>query len=168
VIRSTDIPSLKRAMCAGRGHRLESTVIASQGGVILVDKMPTGGRFHRGAPQLIKGPVDYVGEVCGSGRAIMFDAKECALQNRFPVGDRNLVKEHQRLFLIRHGGAGAIAGLLVEATHTEVAAFYWLDWRELLKNEASIQWDDPRMTRLGSSKFSINFRMVPGVTITRE
>jgi penicillin-binding protein-related factor A (putative recombinase) len=148
----------------GKGSSLEAIVLASQGNVIAVTKMMAGARFI-GKGRFIhqKGVVDFVGTVCGSGRAICFDAKQCDVKGRYPVGNRDHLASHQVDYLIRQGRAGAVSGLIVEATHASLAAFFWCDWDVLVANEPSMKWDDPRLLRLGSNRRAINFAMVPGV-----
>jgi len=143
---------------ANKGRNLETAIIASQRNLIRVEKMPLGFKYIAGGktvPQ--RGPVDYVGTVVGSGRAITFDAKQCDQATRFPVGNDTHFPEHQRQFLIRQGEAGAIAGLLVEATHEKVRQYLWLDWRHLLTREASVKWDDPRWVRCGDTGLLVDF-----------
>jgi penicillin-binding protein-related factor A (putative recombinase) len=149
---------------ANRGRGLEAVVIASQMSVIAIEKMPTGAKYIGGEWRPIASPVDYVGTVCGRGLAIVFDAKQCLLSVSFNVGNRDHFPEHQRQFLMRQRDAGAIAGVLVEATHPKVAAYFWLDAIHLRQQIPSIRWDDPMFVRLGPSNRIINFRNVPGVT----
>lgn len=158
-----------RTIYANRGRGLESTVIASQRNIIQVEKTSAGMQWvRRGAQTIaipIKGPVDFVGVVCGTGRAICFDAKQCALKGGFPIGNKKLIPKHQREYLIRQGNAGAIAGLLVEASHPSQQAFYWLGWRFVLHHECSVPWKaDGVWVWLGDTKHAIKFENIPGVT----
>jgi hypothetical protein len=137
---------------SGRG--LESTVLASQAKGICVDKIPHGMRHIGGGRTVpVPGPVDFMGTL--AGRSLVFDAKQCARKTRFNLGDRTMVKPHQRERIIRHGEAGAIAGLLVEAT--AFGLYLWLDWRYLKHDVASIPWDDACWIELGDTAHAIRF-----------
>lgn len=139
---------------AGRG--LEAAVVASQGGHIRVDKMPQAARrLPMGKLVAIKGPVDFIGTVVGSGRAIYFDAKVCHLATRFPIGNRDHVAAHQLAHVIRHGEAGALSGLLVEAV--ALGRFLWWDWTHVSYGDTSIPWTDSRWVDLGDNKHAIQF-----------
>lgn len=118
-----------------------------------------GGSYKRnrvsGSPELRhqKMPCDFAGTVRSGplrGTAFYADAKRCAIKTGFDVHNRSTVKPHQREELELQGDAGAIAGLIVEATHPEVAGVYWIDWR-LLKERSRLAWSDPRVIRLGSN-----------------
>lgn len=155
---------------SNRGRALETTIIASQGRFIRVRKMTAGVIWKRsaaaklgGSPVIpIKGPVDYVGTVCGIGRSICFDGKMCKLANYFPVGKRDHFTPEQRDYLIEQGQAGAIAGLLIEAT--ALKKFFWLAWDNLPpQHVSSIQWTDERLIYLGDTFHIIRFDRIPGV-----
>lgn len=152
---------------ANRGRSLETTVIASQCGVVALERMPTAARLIRGKWTPMKSPVDYIGTVCGTGRAIMFDAKQSALATRFKVGDRDHIPEHQRQFLLRQSYAGAIAGLLIEATDQRIRKYFWLHARYLGANYniPSIPWDHTWLVSLGPTTHNIDFRQIPGVCV---
>jgi hypothetical protein len=89
----------------------------------------------------------------------------CDSRTSFPklVGNRDHLPEHQRFHLIRHGEAGAVAGVLIWAT--AVGRYFWLDWHTLkgLSDTPSIPWTFPTIVDLGSDKFNVDFAKVPGV-----
>lgn len=140
-----------------RGRPLETTVIASQGRFIRVRKMSAATRWLRGGKQIVmKGPVDYVGTVCKVGRSICFDAKMCDLAQSFPIGNREHFPAHQRDYLIEQGEAGAVAGLLIEAT--AIRKLLWLNWNHLRNDlRKSILWTDPNFFFLGDTLHTIRF-----------
>ena len=156
------------ATFANRGRSLEAVVIASQsdsrGPVLRLDKFPTSSKRIAGGKIIqLKSPVDFIGEVFGSGRAVHLDCKQCDSPNRFPIGNVDHFPAHQREWLIRHGTAGAIAGLVVEATHENQGKFYWMDWRAMHWNTASITWAEFALDRgnlrcLGDNLHTIQFR----------
>src|SRR5689334_4560076 len=125
-----------------RGRNLETTVIASQGNVIRLYQTTAGTKFGRGGKTFKrKGFVDFHGCVCGSGRMILFDAK----QTGKPAGlEFHAFKPHQLEILFLFGTAGAVSGALCEYTGERLAGtavrlnaadppplvsgFYWADW----------------------------------------
>jgi hypothetical protein len=146
------------------GKCFESVIIASQRDLLRLDRVEQAAKRIGGGKMVpVRGPVDFVGTVCGYGRAIVLDAKMCDLAGRYPVGNRDHLPEHQRFYLIRHGEAGAIAGVLIWAT--AVGRYFWLDWHALkgLRDTPSIPWNFPMLTDLGSDKFNVDFAKVPGV-----
>lgn len=153
---------LSRQTLGHRGKRLEVTIIASQCGFVRLDQIPSGCKRLPGGRTIdVHSPVDFIGEVCATGRAIHLDAKECADPKRFPVGNKAVLKPHQREWLIRHGEANAIAGLLIEATHPDRERFFWMDWRALLRtHEPSVEWSDPRLQDIGDTKHAISFGQI--------
>jgi hypothetical protein len=141
------------------GSGLESTVIASQGRHIRVDKMPQAARrLPGGRVVCVKGPCDFYGTVIGTGRAIYFDAKVCHLKSRFGIGDRSHVPAHQLAHIIRHGEAGALSGLLVEST--ALGRFLWWDWSHVSYADKSIPWSDSRWVDLGDTAHAIRFQIL--------
>lgn len=148
-----------------RGMALEAVVPPSQRGIIAVEKVQTASRRIR-TPQgfqivQTKSIVDWIGTVCGTGRAIFFDTKQGAIPTRLDVGPDHF-PAHQRDFLIKMGQAGAVSGLLAEATDPSVAAYFWIDWTHLLEGSIrSFRWDDPRLTPLGPRTHCIRFEAIP-------
>jgi penicillin-binding protein-related factor A (putative recombinase) len=153
---------------ANRGRSLETVIVASQGRYVTLDQHGQQARRIGGGQMVaVKGPVDFSGTVKGSGRSIRFDAKTCAQVTRFPIGNRDHFPEHQRQCLIRHGEAGAVAGLLVEAT--SLGMYLWLEWPALVGTlPASISWDDSRWVDLGPTTHAIRFNRIPGVIVLDE
>lgn len=140
-------------MRRARGRHLESLVLASQGTVTLT-KIPNGVRYLPGGKTIpCKSPVDFAGTVHGSGRAVWLDAKQCDLKGRFPVGNKDHVTPQQIAELVRHGRAGAVAGLLVERTGED--ELYWCDWSILTNAPPSYAWKD--LAYVGSSKLAVNW-----------
>ncbi|MGC4030232.1 MAG: Holliday junction resolvase RecU [Tepidisphaeraceae bacterium] len=148
-----------------RGRSLETIVVASQRDVIRIEKMQAGARFLRGGKSIpVPGPVDFIGTVVATGRAIHFDAKQTDYALGFKM---SLLKPHQIFHLDRFDKAMAIAGVLAECTADSVAAFFWLDAALLAKavrfNVATIPWTDARVIRLGDNKHAIQFQNVPEI-----
>jgi penicillin-binding protein-related factor A (putative recombinase) len=111
-----------------KGAGFEAVIEASQS-LTLLTKIPNGHKYLRGGHiQPIKGPVDFMGCVKGSARAVVFDAKECSQLLRFPCGDRTHIPQHQVEHIVRYGSQGALAGLLIWAKHPSVGAYYWMNW----------------------------------------
>lgn len=149
-----------------QGRGLETTIISSQRNVVCLEKIPTSMKFLPGGKQIpIKGPVDFIGEVRQTGRAIHFDAKQNGDRNGFYI--HKYLEPHQEAHLNRHGSAGAICGLLMEATHPDVAAFFWMDWRDVsrvwLSPQRRVDWS--AMLRLGDNKHCVKFEMIAGVSV---
>lgn len=151
----------QRKLAGHRGKNLEAVIIASQGSIVRLHKHDTCGRWIKRAFRPIKSPVDFIGCLRAPGaRAVYLDAKECDLQYRFPVGNEDHFSTYQREFLQLFGASGAIAGLLIEATHPEIRAYFWLSWRHLFTAEASIAWSDGRMVCIGSNLDLVKFQNV--------
>jgi hypothetical protein len=146
----------------GKGGGLEATVVASQRNIIRVDKMHAGARFARGGKAIpVHGPVDFVGEVCATGRSICFDCKETEEPTCFYL---KWLPEHQRQYLMRHGEARAIAGLVIEAKAAR--RFVWVPWRCLTPSGlVSIRWDYAEVVDLGPTTHAIRFEAIPEVAV---
>jgi hypothetical protein len=141
-----------------RGKSLEATVVASQRGVIIVEKIFNTHKFIRGGKQIpLRGPVDFIGTIIASGGAIWLDAKVCENPRLF-VAARDHLPEHQRLLLIRHGEAGAVAGCLCEATHPTLRKYFWLPWQLLTDSRVSYPWSE--LIDLGPTTHLIDFRIL--------
>ncbi len=116
---------------------------------VVVRKMGAEAKFIGGGKSIVtKGPVDFWGVCRGGtdfyvrGQAIVFDAKSSREERRLSLADDHF-RLHQRQELRILGEEGAIAGLLVEATHETQRMVRWLPWNRI--DEApSIAWDDPR------------------------
>jgi hypothetical protein len=149
---------------ANRGRSLETAIVTSQARTIVLDHHGQEAKRLPGGRMVAKrGPVDFTGTVCANGLSIRFDAKKCDLVHRFPIGNLDHFPAHQRVSLIRHGEAGAIAGLLVEAT--ALGEFRWLGWRAIAAITApSLPWADERWVVLGPTTHAIRFERIPGVT----
>lgn len=145
-------------MIGARGKGLETTVIASQRGVIVLEKIFNTHKFIRGGKSVaLRGPVDFVGSIVADGGAIWFDAKQCANPNRFAAA-RDHLPEHQRFLLIRHGNCGAVAGCLCEATHATLGKYFWLPWQLLTDSRISYPWNE--LIDLGPTKYLIDFKIL--------
>lgn len=148
-------PARKPRALGTSGKSLE-LVVANGGGVIEWTRVPNGVKYVRGGDTVpTKSPVDFIGTVIGTGRAVFCDAKRCSQKTGYNA-QRDHLKPHQISELVRHGRAGAIAGLLIESTAE--GAFYWLGWRDLQQNKASYRWAELR--RVGMSNVAINWRLV--------
>jgi hypothetical protein len=148
---------------ANRGKVLESTIVASVAGLIVLDHHGHEAKRLPGGRMVAKrGMVDFTGTIRPHGRGIRFDAKTCGLVRSFPIGNVDHFPRHQRDNLIRHGEAGAVAGLLVEAT--ALGEFRWLGWQNIddIKTP-SLAWDDVRWVVLGPTSHVIRFERIPGV-----
>lgn len=148
-------------MKSNRGKSFETVILASQRDVVRLERIEQAAkRIGKGRMIPLKSPCDFTGTVVGTGRAITFDAKVCDLANRFPCGNRDHVPAHQIEHLIRHGEAGAIAGLLIWATKR--CRYFWMDWRFLSKSP-SLEWSHVAMVELGDDARTVDFHRVPGV-----
>lgn len=157
-----------------RGRNLETTVVASQRGIVRLHQNTAAGRFGRGGKLIAgRGFVDFHGCVCGSGRMICFDAKQSAKSAGLYF---TAFKPHQLELILLFGTAGAVSGALAEYTGPDRNAhpddlgararrgFYWIDWKTLAHFRAVapvIPWH--RMTYLGGPGENIRFENVPGV-----
>ena len=128
------IRAANRLRYGNLGKGLESAIIASQGSIVCLFKIETTSR-QIGAQEWIrlKSPPDFYGSFCDSGRLINFDAKQQGEKDGFHFykpakkKPRVFVNEYQRQCLMRAGSRGnGIAGLLIEATHPDVAAYFWI------------------------------------------
>lgn len=95
---------------------------------------------------------------------MVFDAKQCDLVKGFRVNHDEHFPQHQRDFIQRMGRAGAIAGVLVEAT--AISEFLWLDWEYLSPHKHCawpvVLWENPLWRRLGDTLHAIQFsRLIP-------
>jgi hypothetical protein len=144
-----------------RGTELESLIDVSQRGIICVSKMNADAKWFKGKGMTpVAGPVDYVGEVCGTGRSICFDAKQSNEAAGFPL---DKVKRHQLDYLAKHGRAGAIAGILVAATHDGVGAYLWLDWEDIPPAlSGGVKWESDSWVEAGRWGQVINWSPIIG------
>jgi len=159
---------MKLTTTGNRGRSLETVIDASQRNVVCITKIPSGAKWI-GPRKMVatKSPVDFMGVVCGTGRAIVFDAKTCNLARSFPVSNADHFPEHQREFLIRHGRAGAIAGLLVESTR--MGAYFWVNYHWLIVTSVgSYQWGDDVFDCLGPNSGPVLFECIPGVGMAKR
>lgn len=123
-----------------KGKTLETLVLNSPG--LTIVKVPNGIRYIGGGRKIAeKSPCDFFG-VTDSGRAVVFDAKECGSDTRFPVGDKTHVEPHQIKQIVQFGEKGAVAGLLVMRMKTD--SLYWIGWKRLIDVPPSFEWDDMR------------------------
>ncbi len=143
-----------------RGRRLETAVLASQRTYIRVRKTSAGVKWLPGGRQVLqRGPVDFVGTICGTGGSICFEAKQTDDPIRFAF---DLIKRHQITDLVDQGSAGAVAGVLIEST--AVRRYFWLPWHQLdaadRQHVRSLQWTDFRLVELGPTDLLIPFYKV--------
>ena len=149
---------------ANRGRSLELAVAASTRDIMELVKVPNGQKYIAGGKTVpVKSPVDFMGVVRRTGQAICFDAKACSLVRSFHISNTHNVSPHQIEFLVRHGSAGAIAGLLVESKATE--RFLWLGWSHIAKANEAIRWIDSRWVDLGPTTHAIQLANIPGVSL---
>ena len=138
------------------GRNLESLILASQGGGVLLTKIPfSAKRLPGGHIVACCGPVDFFGIHIASGRMLVFDAKQSKNPHRLPTGAKEF-REHQRLELIRYSDAGAISGLLCESTAT--GRLYWCSARRFLTRAPSILWED--MIDIGPSSHAVEWEKI--------
>lgn len=138
--------------------------LSAQRSIFLVPLPPVGGKFV--GREMIRQPMpcDHIGWFKATGQVICWDDKSCAVKSGFAIGNENIVKPHQRRFLIDAGRNGAISGLLVQATHMDVQLVVWLPWRLLETHERVIHWDDPRLVLLGPTNEAIEFEQLREVS----
>jgi hypothetical protein len=131
--------------------------MSAQRSIFLAPLPAVGGRYV--GREMIRQPMpcDHIGWFKSDGQPICWDDKSCSVKSGFAIGNDNIVKPHQRQFLIEAGRNGAISGLLVEGTHAEVRLVVWVPWRLLETRETVIHWDDQRLVKVGSVNAEINF-----------
>jgi hypothetical protein len=151
--RATGGRAAKRA-----GDNLERAIMAgaNASGAVKLFKLPSiGGRYiARGRFVAECIPCDFVGVLTG-GKGFYFDAKsanEDAASLRVNCPD--IVKAHQRAFLMAMERAGAVAGLLCESKR--LGAYLWLAARDLA-GDKPVRWDDYRWIRLGDTTRHVDF-----------
>jgi penicillin-binding protein-related factor A (putative recombinase) len=134
---------------SNRGRHLEKLIDLSNGRGVQLERMGLMVQYLPGGKSIVKkGPVDYGGTVIGSGRAIWFDAKMCESPTRFPLNNEDHLPRHQKDFLTRQGQAGAISGLLIEASHSDLGMIFWLPWQAVRSlADPSMTWE--AVTHLG-------------------
>ena len=140
------------------GNAFTRLVEMSAQGTIFLTPLPTvGGRFV--GREMIRQPMpcDHIGWFKRDGQPICWDDKSCAVKSGFAIGNDNIVKPHQRRFLIDAGQNGAVSGLLVEATHPTVQQVVWMPWRLLATRETVIHWGDERLIVMGPTNKAIDF-----------
>ncbi len=111
---------------------------------LAIEQLPRAGAQFIGPGKYIPKPVpcDFIGVI--AGMPLFFDAKSNQGENAFKDWNNpSVVKPHQREFLIRMGRAGAVSGILAEAS--DMARVYWMPWQVLLQLTPSFPWDDPRL-----------------------
>lgn len=153
----------RKARKPGTSGKSLETAVAMPNGVIVFTKIPNGVQFKTGGDFFYtKSPPDFAGTVVGSGRAVWLDAKRCGLVRAFNPSTSAL-KQHQVDALVRHGRAGAVAGLLIEATEWDT--YYWLDWTRLADLTETFRpvfrWGD--LPDLGAATHTIDWRRVLAV-----
>jgi penicillin-binding protein-related factor A (putative recombinase) len=132
-----------------RGSELETLIeVSTASGLVCLSKMNADARWFKGKGMTATaGPVDYVGEVAATGRAICFDAKQSDEAAAFPLAK---LKRHQLAYLVKHGRAGAISGILVGATHDRVGAYLWLDWKDIpAALSGGVKWESEAWVEAG-------------------
>lgn len=131
--------------------------------IFLAPLPPVGGRYVN--HEMIRQPMpcDHIGWFKRDGRPICWDDKSCSVKSGFPIGNDNIVKPHQRRFLIDAGRNCAISGLLVEATHTDVQVVVWVPWTVLATTDRVAHWDDRRLLVMGPTNERIDFNMLKEV-----
>lgn len=160
---------------AHKGRGLETVVIHSQRHVLRLEQIQQAAKKIRDPADSrrwvtipVKGPCDFVGEFRvdpWKGRAVWFDAKTCADPHRFPLAEWARKRPNQKFCLLHHGEAGAVAGLLVEATKWKGGRFLWLGWEfiDVLPTTPSLRFDDRAWVDLGDSLHLIKFEnLLPG------
>ena len=157
-----------KTAAGNRGRSFERIIDASQGVDVCLSRVAQAAKWV--GPKVIaqRGPVDYTGTIVGPGRAICFDAKMCDLATRYPVGNLDHLPAHQRQYLILHGEAGALSGVLIWATKR--AGYFWLPWHALreLNGVASVPWETPALINIGPDSRTVDFRRIPGVVRPRS
>lgn len=151
----------------GDWKTFEHQVLLSNPYVRLQKMNPEAIRIPGGRVVTKRGPCDFWGQVVGSGRSIVVDAKQCDQVTRFPIGNVTHFPTHQRQELVAAGRAGAISGLMIHASNDKVRRVYWLSWKDIEQlRDPSVEWTHPAMVELGASDMSIDWArvlMVSGV-----
>lgn len=148
---------------AAKGSHLEKLILASSGGDMLLEKIPSGSRWiGPGKSVPTKSPVDFMGVWRPTMRCVVLDAKTCSLAGpSFPLGNADHFPEHQREQIVRFGKHGAVAGLLILRMKTDM--LYWISWHTIdgPMGRASIAWDD--MAWIGPAGKAISWELIPGL-----
>jgi len=142
-----------------RGKRLERMCAAPSPLVLLVRVEQGIRRFRKGGDwqqQSVKSPPDFYGCVIGTGRLVVFDAKETAHARHLDARPK-IVKTHQKRQIVRAGRAGAVAGLLCLRTTDD--ALFWCPW-PLLENETVTEIPWSAMRACGTVRRGIDWRLV--------
>lgn len=115
-------------------------------GIVLLEIPRVGGKWVQGSIIPARVACDFVGAISDTGRMFVCDVKKCENECRFALA----LPEHQRRNLIAVGQAGAISGLLIDASAELLSLWYWLDWGILaVPGLRSVQWTDERLLCLG-------------------
>lgn len=129
----------------------------SQRGATL-SQVPNGARMLPGGKAVLsKGPCDFFVGIGRPALLCVLDAKESGRLTSFAANPSHFA-EHQRLELIRHGSAGAIAGLLVLNTRTD--RLYWIRWQDFLPRRDFYPWDDAALRYVGDANATIDWRRI--------
>jgi hypothetical protein len=156
IARNTGTAKPRKARNPGSSGKSLELIVSNGGGVIEWTKVPNGVQYLPGGKTIPKkSPVDFIGTVIGTGRAVFCDAKQDADKTAFDA-KRDHLKPHQVAELIRHGRAGAISGLLIESTAH--GRLHWLPWVRLVNWQPTYRWED--VLDLGPSNAAINWRWV--------
>ncbi len=127
-------------------------------------RIPSVGGKYIGGGKMIhqKTACDFAGTVRENGRSFVCDFKVCGLPKVFYFKDH--LSEHQRIELINHGKAGAIAGLLIEATARR--EIRWASWQQIETDDLALAFDEMRF--VGPSNTVPDLRAVIAQAVIRD
>lgn len=147
-----------------RGNRpFHELIAASEGRQVRLIKLPLADTYlNNGRRVARKGPADFMGLCRSNLRLIVFNTAESGNRWSLPLDERSL-PEWQRRVLMDYGDDGAVAGLLVAATHQQVQMAFWVPWNALVQPAPMMTWTDDRIHELGPLTELINFGTIPGV-----
>jgi hypothetical protein len=131
------------------GGATEARVLALADPKILILQRIENGmkRVGGGKSFAVKQAVDYFGTFVG-GRSLVFDAKH-SRDASFDFSNEKVMKRHQIEAIIRHGQAGAVAGVLVDSMRV---GWLWFSWRELTEPLGREQFHSGRWMNLVINK----------------
>lgn len=107
-------------------------------------KLPFGGGHN---PSM---PYDGSGTLTG-GKFICFIVRSWPDKTLYPVGDEAHIGEKHKYNICRAGNRGALSGVIVAATASDIDTVYWMPWR-LVEAGVPVKWSSKELIPLGSAR----------------
>lgn len=105
---------------------------------------PYGGGYNASMP------FDGCGILEG-GKLCCFVVRSWPDKALFPVGDEAHIGEKHRYGLVKAGKRGALSGVIVAATASDIGTVYWMPWR-LLEAGQPVKWASKELIPLGAAR----------------